>query len=97
MHSLSLLIGKGFRDDGGIDWNIPLTYSKSVFSKAAAERFPRWSAAWGYFLLFVSLLVAGAWHGSFGGFLVFGMLHGLGVALWKAYGDTLKLLLPRPT
>ncbi len=63
--------------------------------KFVAERFAAVSKGLGYFLLFGSLLLAGMWHGSTAGFVVFGALHGLGAAVTQAYGDVLKSRLGR--
>jgi hypothetical protein len=59
------------------------------------ERFPKQGRVFGYGLLFLSLFIAGAWHGSTAGFMVFGAIHGLGAATNQLYGDTLKSWLGR--
>lgn len=58
----------------------------------------RWGAAAqtrGYVLMFLSLLLAGVWHGSTWNFVVFGAVHGAGAATSQAYGDLLKRRLSR--
>jgi len=82
-------------------WHMTLThwirdYVFMTSYKLAAERLPKWSKVSGCLLLFMSLTVAGIWHGSTGGFAVFGLLQGLGAAVGQAYGDGLKALLGRP-
>ncbi|MGO9469311.1 MAG: MBOAT family O-acyltransferase [Isosphaeraceae bacterium] len=82
-------------------WHMTLThwirdYVFMTSYKSAAERLPNWSKISGYMLLFMSLTVAGVWHGSTGGFAVFGLLQGLGALVSQVYGDGLKSLLGRP-
>jgi D-alanyl-lipoteichoic acid acyltransferase DltB (MBOAT superfamily) len=81
-------------------WHMSLTHfiRDYVFMnsyKAAATNFPRWSRAWGYGLLFLSLFITGIWHGTTPGFAVFGILHGLAAAVNRAYGDALTSALGR--
>ncbi len=76
-------------------WHITLTHwiRDYVFMssyKAAATAFPRGARSWSYALLFFALFVAGVWHGTTDGFLMFGVLNGLGAAATRAYGDILK-------
>jgi hypothetical protein len=58
--------------------------------KAAATGFPSAARYWSYALLFVALFLAGVWHGTTQGFVLFGALNGLGAAVTRAYGDTLR-------
>jgi alginate O-acetyltransferase complex protein AlgI len=81
-------------------WHITLTrwirdYVFMTSYKALAERHPGRARELGYGLLFLSLLVAGVWHGSTERFVVFGLLHGLGAALAQAWGDALRSRLGR--
>lgn len=81
-------------------WHITLStwirdYVFMTSYKACAERFPRFLAWCGYLLLFLSLLLAGVWHGSTTNFAVFGLIHGCGVAFNQFYGDLLKRWLGR--
>jgi D-alanyl-lipoteichoic acid acyltransferase DltB (MBOAT superfamily) len=81
-------------------WHISLTrwirdYVFMASYKFIAERLPAVSKSLSYLLLFLSLLVAGMWHGATAGFVVFGALHGLGAAATQAYGDALKSRLGR--
>jgi D-alanyl-lipoteichoic acid acyltransferase DltB (MBOAT superfamily) len=81
-------------------WHISLThwirdYVFMTSYKAAAERFPAWGKYLGWALLFLSLLLAGMWHGSTAGFMVFGALNGLGAVAAQVYGELLKKLLGR--
>ena len=76
-------------------WHISLTFwiRDYVFMtsyKWVAEHWPRAAQAAGYFLLFVALFLAGVWHGPSLNFVVFGLLHGLGIAISRAYGDSLR-------
>jgi D-alanyl-lipoteichoic acid acyltransferase DltB (MBOAT superfamily) len=63
--------------------------------KVAATRFPSAARTWSYVLLFVALFVAGVWHGTTAGFVMFGALNGLGVEIARAYGDGLRAALGR--
>jgi alginate O-acetyltransferase complex protein AlgI len=81
-------------------WHISLTHwiRDYVFMagyKAAATRFPGAARYWSFALLFVALFVAGVWHGTTDGFVVFGILNGLGAAATRAYGDGLRAVLGR--
>jgi alginate O-acetyltransferase complex protein AlgI len=81
-------------------WHITLThwirdYVFMTSYKWAVERVPSTSRLAGYFLLFFALFLAGLWHGSTSGFAVFGLLHGIGVATNRMYGDGLKSWLGR--
>ncbi len=81
-------------------WHISLThwirdYVFMTSYKVAAERFPAWSKYIGMGLLFFALFVAGVWHGSTGGFAVFGALNGLGAAVNQVYAEILKKMLGR--
>jgi len=81
-------------------WHMTLThwirdYIFMTSYKRVAETVPAWSKPLGYVLLFFSLFVAGVWHGVTVSFAVFGIIHGLGVALNQAYTDALKAWLGR--
>jgi D-alanyl-lipoteichoic acid acyltransferase DltB (MBOAT superfamily) len=81
-------------------WHISLThwirdYVFMASYKVAATKFPGGARYWSYALLFSALFVAGIWHGSTDGFVVFGALNGLGAALTRAYGDVLRATLGR--
>ena len=81
-------------------WHITLThwirdYVFMTSYKTAATRFPRAARPWSYALLFVALFLAGVWHGTTNGFVVFGILNGLGAAMTRAYGDVLRAALGR--
>jgi alginate O-acetyltransferase complex protein AlgI len=81
-------------------WHISLTHwiRDYVFMssyKAAATHFPRGARYWSYGLLFFALFVAGVWHGTTDGFILFGILNGLGAAATRAYGDLLRATLGR--
>lgn len=76
-------------------WHITLShwirdYVFMTSYKACAERFPSWSNYIGYLLLFVSLFLAGVWHGSTMNFAAFGLIHGIGAMAVQVYGDVLK-------
>ncbi len=76
-------------------WHITLThwirdYVFMTSYKRAAEVFPGLSKYLGWGLMFLALFIAGVWHGSTGGFAVFGALNGLGAAVNQAYADFLK-------
>jgi alginate O-acetyltransferase complex protein AlgI len=81
-------------------WHISLTHwiRDYIFMssyKLAATRFPSAARYWSYALLFVALFLAGVWHGTTDGFVVFGVLNGLGAAATRAYGDVLRAILGR--
>src|SRR5580700_2260840 len=81
-------------------WHISLThwirdYVFMASYKLAATRFPGGARYWSYALLFFALFVAGVWHGTTDGFVVFGVLNGLGAAATRAYGDVLRATLGR--
>ncbi|HSZ59620.1 MAG TPA: MBOAT family O-acyltransferase, partial [Tepidisphaeraceae bacterium] len=76
-------------------WHISVThwirdYIFMTSYKSAATHFPRAARYWSYFLLFVALFLAGVWHGTTSGFVIFGALNGLGAAAVRAYGDLLR-------
>lgn len=76
-------------------WHITLSrwirdYVFMTSYKWSAERWTRHRTAIGYFLLFVSIFLAGVWHGSTWNFLIFGVIQGAGVLSARLYGDTLK-------
>jgi alginate O-acetyltransferase complex protein AlgI len=81
-------------------WHISLTHwiRDYVFMssyKIAATQFPRGARYWSYALLFLALFLAGVWHGTTDGFVMFGVLNGLGAAVTRAYGDVLRAALGR--
>ncbi len=81
-------------------WHMSLThwirdYVFMASYKAAATKYPRWARSWSYGLLFVALFITGIWHGTTGGFVVFGVLNGIGAAANRAYGDVLRAVLGR--
>jgi D-alanyl-lipoteichoic acid acyltransferase DltB (MBOAT superfamily) len=81
-------------------WHMSLThwirdYVFMASYKAAATKFPRWARSWSYGLLFLALFITGIWHGTTSGFIVFGVLNGIGAAVNRAYGDVLKAVLGR--
>ena len=79
-------------------WHISLSrwirdYVFMTSYKWSAEHWERSRTAIGYFLLFLSIFLAGVWHGSTWNFLVFGLIHGLGVLSARVYADMLKKIL----
>lgn len=81
-------------------WHISLTtwirdYVFMMSYKWVAERYNRFVQSAGYLLTFVSLLVAGIWHGATLNFVIFGAIHGLGAAVTQMYGALLKSKLKR--
>jgi D-alanyl-lipoteichoic acid acyltransferase DltB (MBOAT superfamily) len=81
-------------------WHMSLThwirdYVFMASYKAAATKYPRWARSWSYGLLFLALFITGIWHGTTSGFIVFGVLNGIGAAANRAYGDVLKAVLGR--
>ncbi len=76
-------------------WHITLThwirdYVFMTSFKLSVEWLPRWSKFFGYFLVFLSLFLAGVWHGSTANFAIFGLIHGIGAMIVEMYGDLLK-------
>jgi D-alanyl-lipoteichoic acid acyltransferase DltB (MBOAT superfamily) len=76
-------------------WHISLTlwirdYVFMSSFKAVATRWPRRARAVGYALLFVSLFLAGVWHGPGRNFAAFGFVHGIGVLVCQMYVDILR-------
>jgi alginate O-acetyltransferase complex protein AlgI len=81
-------------------WHISLSHwiRDYVFmssSKVAATKFPGGARYWSYAFLFFALFIAGVWHGTTDGFLIFGLLNGVGAAATRAYGDILRAALGR--
>jgi len=81
-------------------WHISLThwirdYVFMASYKVAATNFPSAARYWSYALLFLALFLAGVWHGTTDGFVIFGVLNGLGAAATRAYGDVLRATLGR--
>ncbi|HET6324697.1 MAG TPA: MBOAT family O-acyltransferase [Planctomycetaceae bacterium] len=81
-------------------WHITLThwirdYVFMASYKSAAMNFPTAARYWSYALLFVALFLAGVWHGTTDGFVIFGVLNGVGAAATRAYGDVLRATLGR--
>jgi membrane protein involved in D-alanine export len=58
--------------------------------KWAAARWSVQARRLGYLLAFASLFLAGIWHGSTWNFVVFGLVHGAGVASAQIYSQTLR-------
>ncbi len=55
---------------------------------AIARRWPRRASALSFFCYFLALFLAGVWHGASWNFVIFGVLHGLGVSaakLWESW------------
>ncbi len=81
-------------------WHISLSswirdYVFMAGYKRAAEawgRPPRWI---GLAMLFLSLFLAGVWHGSTWNFVIFGLIHGIGVVAVDMYGRMLQTRLGR--
>jgi D-alanyl-lipoteichoic acid acyltransferase DltB (MBOAT superfamily) len=76
-------------------WHISLSmwirdYVFITSYKWFAERWPKLASKFGYVLLFTALFLAGLWHGSTWNFVVFGIIHGIGVAANQIYADVLK-------
>lgn len=76
-------------------WHITLShwirdYVFMTSYKVCAEWFPRCSQCFGYSLLFMSLFLAGVWHGSTTNFAIFGLIHGLGAMAVQIYADLFK-------
>jgi len=81
-------------------WHMSLTawirdYVFLTSYKAVVQRWPAHARSGGVALLFGALLLAGIWHGSSWNFVVFGLVHGLGVAAARVWTDTLKQRLGR--
>jgi D-alanyl-lipoteichoic acid acyltransferase DltB (MBOAT superfamily) len=81
-------------------WHISLTtwirdYVFMTSYKWVAERFSPLAQTAGYVITFLSLLIAGIWHGSTWNFVVFGAMHGAGAAITQMYGSVLKWRLKR--
>lgn len=71
-------------------WHKTLTFwiRDYVFTpmyKAIAIRTPRRAGSFVFLCYFVSLFLAGLWHGSTWNFVVFGLLHGIGVSAAKLW------------
>ncbi|MFI5351167.1 MAG: MBOAT family O-acyltransferase, partial [Elusimicrobiota bacterium] len=76
-------------------WHISLTqwirdYVFMTSYKWTATRWASLKRPAGYVLLFAALFVAGVWHGSTWNFVLFGVVHGLGVAAASVYADALR-------
>lgn len=76
-------------------WHITLStwirdYVFMASYKWAAAKWSSYARRLGYLLAFVSLFLAGIWHGSTWNFVLFGLVHGIGVAGTQAYGQTLR-------
>lgn len=63
--------------------------------KWIAQKWNRHAKNAGYILIFITFFIAGVWHGSTWNFIIFGLIHGFGVAVTRIYGDILKSLLGR--
>jgi D-alanyl-lipoteichoic acid acyltransferase DltB (MBOAT superfamily) len=64
--------------------------------KAMAGRWPSRAATSAFVCYFVAMFLAGVWHGATSNFVVFGLLHGLGVSVTKVWEITLIRRLGRP-
>ncbi len=53
--------------------------------KTSVERWPSYATSLSFVAYFVAFLLAGIWHGSTWNFVVFGLLHGAGVAAAKIW------------
>lgn len=76
-------------------WHITLSiwirdYVFMMSYKWVATKWAPYARRLGYLLAFVSLLIAGVWHGSTWNFVIFGLLHGAGVAGTQLYGQALR-------
>jgi len=81
-------------------WHITLThwirdYVFTTSYKWVATHWSRYASIIGYGLMFTALFLAGMWHGPGRNFIVFGALHGVGVASAQMYGDFLRRRLGR--
>lgn len=75
-------------------WHMTLThwirdYIFTPLYKAGVERQIMPQQLLGYICLFLALFLAGVWHGSGWGFVIFGVLHGTGIAASKMWEDRL--------
>jgi D-alanyl-lipoteichoic acid acyltransferase DltB (MBOAT superfamily) len=73
-------------------WHMTLThwirdYVFAPLYKVSVERWPQHAKQSIYFCFFLSLLLAGVWHGSSWNFVIFGLLHGAGVSIAKAWEE----------
>jgi D-alanyl-lipoteichoic acid acyltransferase DltB (MBOAT superfamily) len=64
--------------------------------KEMAGRWPSRAASSAFLCYFVAMFLAGVWHGATSNFVVFGLLHGLGVSVTKVWEITLVRRLGRP-
>lgn len=76
-------------------WHITLSiwirdYVFMTSYKWIATKWSPYARKLGYLLAFLSLLIAGVWHGSTLNFVIFGLLHGAGVAGSQVYGQALR-------
>lgn len=53
--------------------------------KAAAERMGTRAASYAFVFYFIAFFAAGVWHGSTLNFVLFGLIHGAGVSITKAW------------
>jgi D-alanyl-lipoteichoic acid acyltransferase DltB (MBOAT superfamily) len=82
-------------------WHMTLTrwirdYIFTPLYKNGVERWPRHAQGLSYFSLFFALFLAGIWHGSSWNFVVFGALHGCGVAVTKMWEEAIIRRKGRP-
>ena len=73
-------------------WHMTLTqwirdYLFTPLYKGGVERWPRRAVTISYTCYFVALFLAGVWHGSSWNFMIFGLLHGSGVAVTKMWEE----------
>lgn len=71
-------------------------YIFNPLSKSLLRKGPRWAE--NYLLavcVIVTFVLVGAWHGTTGNFIVFGLLHGVGIVAISVYDRGLKTVLGR--
>lgn len=76
-------------------WHITLSiwirdYVFMTSYKWVATKWAPYARRLGYVLAFAALFIAGIWHGSTWNFVIFGVVHGAGVAGSQIYGQTLR-------
>ena len=81
-------------------WHISLTmwtrdYLFTPLYKAAVTRWYDRAVPLGYVALFITLFILGVWHGATWNFVVFGLIHGVGVVVVQLYGNELRRRLGR--
>jgi D-alanyl-lipoteichoic acid acyltransferase DltB (MBOAT superfamily) len=59
--------------------------------------FPGLRSAWmPYLALIATMLIGGVWHGSTWNFLIWGAMHGMGLAAYRAWQQNVKIRIPAP-